>query len=249
LEDGVERRMTTSPGIIVQGQHHIGGSLLFDVNLHVPAGQWTCLLGRSGVGKSTILRLVIGLETGGRFTGSYGATDGMPFTGRISYMAQSDLLLPWLSVSENVCLGARLRGEKPDIDLAMDLLNRVGLSAHADQKPNTLSGGMRQRAALARTLFENCPIVFLDEPFSALDAGTRADMQELAAQVLLGRTVLLVTHDPAEATRLGHKITVLSEQGAQDWPVPPTPALRAINDPQTLECQARLLDYLRGIGA
>lgn len=238
--------MTTSPGIMVQGQHRIDDKLLFDVDLRLPAGQWTCLLGRSGVGKSTILRLILGLETGGQFTGWFVATDNQPLAGRISYMAQSDLLLPWLSLLENVHIGARLRGERLDISLANDLLNRVGLSAHADQKPNTLSGGMRQRAALARSLFENRPIVFLDEPFSALDAGTRADMQELAARVLKGRTVLLVTHDPAEATRLGHKITVLSEQGAKDWPVPSTPALRAINDPQTLACQAQLLDYLRG---
>ncbi len=238
--------MTQSPGIHVKGQYHVADRLLFDVDLHVPAGQWTCLLGRSGVGKSTILRLVLGLETGGRFIGQYGATDGMPLAGRISYMAQSDLLLPWLSILDNVCIGARLRGEEPDTRLAMGLLNRVGLSSHADQKPSTLSGGMRQRAALARTLFENCPIAFLDEPFSALDAGTRADMQELASQVLRGRTVLLVTHDPAEAARLGHKIAVLSERGAKDWPVPASPVLRAINDPQTLECHARLLDFLRG---
>jgi putative hydroxymethylpyrimidine transport system ATP-binding protein len=108
---------------------------------------------------------------------------------------------------------------------------------------------MRQRAALARTLFEDRPIVFLDEPFSSLDAGTRADMQELATRVLKDRTVLLVTHDPAEAARIGHQIIVMSAQETHNWPVPPTPVLREINDPQTLVCQAKLLDYLRGIAA
>lgn len=241
--------MTTSPGITVKGQHRIGNRVLFDTNLHITSGQWTCLLGRSGAGKSTILRLVIGLETGGDFNGSFVATDGVPLAGRISYMAQSDLLLPWLSVLDNVCIGTRLRGESPNDQSARDLLHRVGLSDHADQKPATLSGGMRQRAALARTLFEDRPIVFLDEPFSALDAGTRADMQELAAEVLKDRTVLLVTHDPAEAARLAHQIIVMTSQETQNWPVPETAALREIDAPETLECQAQLLAYLRRTAA
>jgi putative hydroxymethylpyrimidine transport system ATP-binding protein len=146
--------MTVLPGINFAGQHRIGGQVLFDADIELPGGQWTCLLGRSGVGKSTILRLILDLETGGQFTGSITATDGAGLAGRISYMAQSDLLLPWLSVLENVCIGARLRGETPDTTRAADLLARVGLSEHAQNKPNTLSGGMRQRAALARTLFE-----------------------------------------------------------------------------------------------
>ncbi len=241
--------MTVPPGINFAGQHRIGGQVLFDADIELPGGQWTCLLGRSGVGKSTILRLILDLETGGQFAGSISATDGAGLAGRISYMAQSDLLLPWLSVIENVCIGARLRGEKPDTTRAADLLARVGLSEHTHNKPNTLSGGMRQRAALARTLFEDRPVVFLDEPFSALDAGTRADMQELAAEVLHGRTVLLVTHDPSEATRLAHQIIIMSAQDAQAWPVPDTPAPRAIDDAQTLACQTRLLAHMRGIAA
>ncbi len=238
--------MAGSPGILLRGRHRVDGKLLFDVELDIPAGRWTCLLGKSGVGKSTILRLILGLDTGGDFSGAFHATDDAPLDGRISYMAQSDLLLPWLSVLENVCIGARLRGQNPGLARAERLLDRVGLSRHAAQKPGTLSGGMRQRAALARTLFEDRPIVFLDEPFSALDAGTRADMQELAAEVLVGRTVLLVTHDPAEAARLADQITVLTGEGARNWPVPVTPPLRAINAPETLACQAQLLDYLRG---
>lgn len=237
--------MTSPPGIRFAGRHHIGGQLLFDTDIDLPAGQWTCLLGRSGVGKSTILRLILGLETGGQFAGTITATDGAALDGRISYMAQSDLLLPWLSVLENTCIGARLRGRAPDLDRARALLARVGLLAHADKTPNQLSGGMRQRVALARTLFEDRPLVLLDEPFSALDAGTRADMQELAAEALQGRTVLLVTHDPAEAARLAHQIIVMTAAGAQVWPVPETPALRAIDDGQTFDCQTRLLTHLR----
>ena len=238
--------MKTPPGITLKGQHSIDNTVLFDADLLIPAGKWTCLLGRSGVGKSTILRLILGLETGGAFQGTYAATDGGSLEERISYMAQSDLLLPWLSVLENVCIGARLRGEDPDFRRANALLGHVGLTEYADKKPSTLSGGMRQRAALARTLFEDRPIVFLDEPFSALDAGTRADMQELAAAVLAGRTVLLVTHDPAEAARLADQITVMSGQGMLNWPVPATPALRAIDAPETIACQSKLLNHLRG---
>lgn len=245
MANGAERAMTLPPGITLTGQHRLNGSVLFDVDLHLPGGRWTCLLGRSGVGKSTILRLILDLETGGQFAGGIGASDGKPLTGRIGYMAQSDLLLPWLSVLENICIGARLRGETPDLSRAKTLLERVGLSGQSAQKPNALSGGMRQRAALARTLMEDRPIVFLDEPFSALDAGTRADMQELAAEVLRTRTVLLVTHDPAEATRLADQIIVMSAKEAKIWPVPDTPALREINDPQTLDCQSRLLAHLR----
>ncbi|MEY8098782.1 ABC transporter ATP-binding protein [Falsihalocynthiibacter sp. S25ZX9] len=241
--------MTIPPSIRLAGKHRIDGKLLFDADLSLPAGQWTCLLGRSGVGKSTVLRLILGLETGGQFDGTIEASDGLSLAGRISYMAQSDLLLPWLSVLENICIGARLRGETPDYSRATALLERVGLAKHITQKPTSLSGGMRQRAALARTLMEDRPVVFLDEPFSSLDAGTRADMQELVAEVMADRTILLVTHDPAEAARLADQIIILSAQNATVWPTPDTPALREINDPQTLSCQARLLAYLREVPA
>lgn len=237
--------MTQAPGVTLSGQHHINHVLLFDANLDLPAGEWTCLLGPSGVGKSTVLRLILGLDTGGDFEGDIASTDKLPLAGRVSYMSQSDLLLPWLSVLDNVVIGARLRGQSPDFERARRLLDRVGLSDHADKKPAALSGGMRQRGALARTLMEDRPIVLLDEPFSALDAGTRADMQELAAELLTDRTVLLVTHDPAEAARLGHHIVVMSAQEVQVWPVPDTPAIRDINAPETQECQKHLLAKLR----
>lgn len=241
--------MPAPPGITLKGQHRIRAAVLFDADLHLPAGRWTCLLGRSGVGKSTLLRLILGLETGGVFSGRFTATDGAGLVGRISYMAQSDLLLPWLSVRKNICIGARLRGQRPDMTVVDDLLHRVHLSEHADKKPNALSGGMRQRAALARTLFEDRPVVFLDEPFSALDAGTRSTMQALAAEVLTGRTVLLVTHDPAEAARLGHQIIVMSAQDMQVWPAPGTPAPRALDDRQAMACQTRLLAHLHATAA
>lgn len=238
--------MTPPPKITLKGSYHIDQKALFEaITLTIEAGQWTCLLGRSGVGKSTILRLFLGLETAGEFNGTITTDDAMPIEGRVSYMAQTDLLLAWLSLRENVVLGARLRGERPDLDKADAMIARVGLAAHRTKKPGALSGGMRQRAALARSLMEDRPIVLLDEPFSALDAGTRADMQDLAAEVLKGKTVLLVTHDPAEACRLGHHISLLSPTGAKDWPVPDTPPVRRVDDPKVLHSQAALLTHLR----
>ncbi|MEO9466996.1 ATP-binding cassette domain-containing protein, partial [Sulfitobacter pontiacus] len=97
--------MTPPPALRLTGQHRIDARPLFDVDMTLAAGAWTCLLGPSGVGKSTVLRLLLGLETGGAFDGTIAASDGQPLAGRISYMAQSDLLLPWLTVIENIMIG------------------------------------------------------------------------------------------------------------------------------------------------
>jgi putative hydroxymethylpyrimidine transport system ATP-binding protein len=130
-----------------------------------------------------------------------------------------------------------------------DLIERVGLAEHAEKRPASLSGGMRQRVALARVLMEDRPIVLLDEPFAALDARTRAEMQELAFETLKGRTVLLVTHDPAEAVRLGDHIFILSEQGLETVMAPGSPPIRAVDADETLAMQARLFRALRGMPA
>ena len=119
--------MTPPPALRLTGQHRIDARPLFDVDMTLAAGAWTCLLGPSGVGKSTVLRLLLGLETGGAFDGTITASDGQPLAGRISYMAQSDLLLPWLTVIENIMIGDRLRGTTPDRDRASAMLARVGL--------------------------------------------------------------------------------------------------------------------------
>ena len=140
--------MTPPPALRLTGQHRIDARPLFDVDMTLAAGAWTCLLGPSGVGKSTVLRLLLGLETGGAFNGTITASDGQPLAGRISYMAQSDLLLPWLTVIENIMIGDRLRGITPDRDRATAMLAQVGLQDHAHKKPAALSGGMRQRAVL-----------------------------------------------------------------------------------------------------
>ena len=241
--------MNDAPGITVRGRATHGDAVLFDsLELDLAAGRWTCLLGISGVGKSTLLRLIAGLETHTAFSGLIAASDGRPVAGRVAYMAQSDLLMPWSSVLGNVTIGARLRGERPDLARARDLIARTGLSEQRDRKPATLSGGQRQRAALARTLAEDRPLILLDEPFSALDAHTRAEMQDLAVSLLGGRTVLLVTHDPGEAARLGHAILVMTDTGLRRMPVPRGAPPRSVDDPDMLASQGALHRFLRDSG-
>ena len=235
-----------APSIQFSGQMRLGdatsiGPLILDI----PSAEWTCLLGTSGVGKTTLLRLLAGLNNGIEFDGLISTNDGHSLAPRVTLMAQSDMLLPWLDVLENVTLGAGLRGERKDIDRAHQVIDWVGLSPHINKKPTALSGGQKQRAALARTLMEDQPVVLLDEPFSALDAVTRAEMQELAAQVLRGRTVLLVTHDPAEAARLGHSIQIMKTTGITPFAPPSGPPPRGLDDFEALAVQSRLLALLR----
>lgn len=230
------------------GRVTYGGAVLFDaLDLELPAGQWTCLLGPSGVGKSSLLRLIAGLEPVDGET-RISCSDGKPLAGRIAYMAQQDLLLPWLDALGNVMLGARLRGEPlaPAATRARALLAEVGLAGAEYKRPDQLSGGMRQRVALARTLAEARPVVLMDEPFSALDVPARLRLQELAARLLAGTTILLVTHDPLEALRLGHRIHIMAGQPARldRAPVPEGTPPRGVADPTVLTLQAELLQRL-----
>jgi putative hydroxymethylpyrimidine transport system ATP-binding protein len=227
--------------------------LFDDLSIVLDGGRWTCLLGPSGVGKSMLLRMVLGLsQKGVDSRAEVSCDDRRELTGRVSFMAQQDLLLPWLSAAENVCLGARLRGElqtsghNQTLDQACYYLHQVGLSGSENALPATLSGGMRQRVALARTLMEDRPVVLMDEPFSALDAITRVRVQDMAAEALRGRTVLLVTHDPLEALRLGHTIHVMSGRPAiLDEPlVLSSSEPRHVDDPHILSLQGELLSRL-----
>lgn len=210
-----------------------------DLCIDFPAGLTTCLLGRSGVGKTSLLRYLAGL------------LPGTEATGPVAYMAQRDLLLPWLSALDNVLLGYRLRGDDAARRLAEPsaraLLAEVGLGDRLNDLPATLSGGMRQRAALARTLCEDRQIVLMDEPFGHLDAVTRFDLQDLAAHLLRGRTVVMVTHDPLEALRMGHAIHVLSGTPFAVGPaiVPAGDVPRDPTDPGLLTLQGRLIGQLR----
>lgn len=243
--------MALPPGIRVEKAtlSFAGRPVFEDLSLDLPAGRWTALLGPSGVGKSSLLRLIAGLPArGGQAAGSVAAEDGEPLAGRVAYMAQRDLLMPWLSVLDNVLIGHRLRGRVPsatDRARAAELLRKVGLGESAAARPATLSGGMRQRAALARTLMEDRPIVLMDEPFSALDALTRFRLQETASALLDGRTVFLVTHDPMEALRLGDRLLVLSGEPARIADAGQPPETVRPRDPGSAGMAARAADLTR----
>jgi putative hydroxymethylpyrimidine transport system ATP-binding protein len=243
----------TAPSLTIKGDAHIGNQLIFKAAcLDIPAGAWTCLLGRSGVGKTTILKLIAGLDEHITFTGDMSSSDGTPLAGRIALMSQTDNLLPWLSVRGNIMLGSRMRQEHSQSEQADALIERVGLTEFSDRKPHTLSGGMRQRVALARTLMEDRPIMLLDEPFSALDAGLRAEMQELAAELFTGKTVLLITHDPAEAARMGDRLYLMTGFGIENLtailPQQPNRSQQTVRDfdsAEVLEATGSLLSKLR----
>ncbi len=226
--------------------------LFRNLNFSVPGGRWTCLLGPSGSGKSTLLRLIAGsLRKGMQGRIRYGRNTDP--TGISAWMAQKDLLLPWLTVEQNVLLGERLRGSLTGAkrEKAHRLLSQVGLAEERHYLPAALSGGMRQRVALLRTLMEARSVILMDEPFSALDALNRLKLQNLAADLVEGATVLLVTHDPLEALRLGHRIHVMTGRPAVIGPplVPPGSPPRNPGDPVIASLHAELLDRLLANGA
>lgn len=219
--------------------------LVEGLSFEAAPNSWTCLLGESGVGKSTLLRTFAGLVP--PFSGSvFEGTDGKAVIDRVAYMAQQDLLLPWLTATENVALGARLRRETPDLAKVTDLLRRTGISDRASARPGELSGGERQRVALARTLMEERPIVLMDEPFSALDAITRTQLQDLAYELLQDRTVVMVTHDPFEALRLGATVHVIQGGNNENLnPItPPGSPLRDPTDPALRSTYHAIMDAL-----
>ncbi|MEZ8279399.1 ABC transporter ATP-binding protein [Vibrio splendidus] len=223
---------------------------LSGLSLSLNAGKWTVLLGRSGCGKTTVLRYLAGLlDDKVEWQGTLATSDELPLTDRIAYMAQQDLLLPWLSVIDNVCLSHRFQNLASDKALqtnqALELLSAVGLADHASTMPDQLSGGMRQRVALARTLMQDKPVVLMDEPFSALDAVTRHKLQSLACELLRDKTVVLITHDPQEAVRLADNLYVLqgTPANAQSLSVPLTSTPRVL-DGECAELQQAILDQL-----
>lgn len=187
---------------------------LEDISFSIKEGEFVSILGPSGCGKSTILSIIAGIiqQTEGNVL-----LKGKPMktsTQSIGYMLQQDYLFPWKTISQNVLLGPKISQMKSATikDEAVQLLNEVGLSQVEDAYPDSLSGGMRQRVALVRTLITNPEILLLDEPFSALDFLTKLKLEDLVSKLLktYEKTAVLVTHDIAEAISMSDRIFIMN---------------------------------------
>jgi NitT/TauT family transport system ATP-binding protein len=225
-----------------------------DVSFAVRDGEVVSLIGPSGCGKSTLLNIGSGLTA---------PSEGMAFVdgervqgpnAQVAFMLQKDLLLPWRTVAENVMFGVEIQGVPPAErrERAQKLLANFNLAEFSNHYPHQLSGGMRQRVALARTLAVDPHVLLLDEPFSAVDAQTRMILQRDLAQTLkqAGKTALLITHDLSEAVTLSDRVLVMSrrpgtvvEEIAIDMPGRDDPIARR-HHPKVNDYVARLMDRL-----
>jgi NitT/TauT family transport system ATP-binding protein len=220
------------------------GNLALDrVSLSVRSGDFVCLVGASGCGKSTLLNLVSGLDR--PTTGEIEVTD------RPAFMFQEHALMPWLSALDNVALPMRLAGKRKRerTDRALQLLELVHLGEAADKRPHELSGGMRQRVALARTLATDSTVLLMDEPFGALDAMTRDLLHDELESIWRARglTVLFVTHNVREAVRLGDRVVLLSSRPGrvvEDWRID-LPRPRRFEDPEVTSATGEITAALR----
>ncbi|GAA3807804.1 ABC transporter ATP-binding protein [Nocardioides panacisoli] len=185
-----------------------------DVTIDVAAGEFVTIVGPTGCGKSTTLSLVSGLEpvTSGTVHVHGRPVDGIP--DGVGYMFQSDAVLPWKNVLDNVAVGLRYRGlgRKEAHERARDWVERVGLAGFEDRYPHQLSGGMRKRVAMAQSLIGEPSLLLLDEPFGALDVQTRELMQDELLQLWsgTGAAVVFVTHDLTEAIALADRVVVMT---------------------------------------
>jgi NitT/TauT family transport system ATP-binding protein len=220
-----ERAVPASPKVELcgVGLHYFGREgeteALKNVSISIAAGEFIALIGPSGCGKSTLLSLISGIVAP---TEGTVLIDGKPVTGpsrKVGYMLQQDYLFEWRTILENALLGAEIQGLPigKARERAAQLLTRYGLGQFLNHLPRQLSGGMRQRAALARTLCTEPDIVLLDEPFSALDSQTRLALADEIAEILRreAKTVILVTHDIAEAVSMAERVIVLSRRPGQ----------------------------------
>jgi NitT/TauT family transport system ATP-binding protein len=187
---------------------------LKDINLDIPQGQFVCLLGPSGCGKSTLLNAMAGFSlpsSGGISADGQAVTGPGPDRGMVF---QEYALFPWMTVEENIRFGLEIKGMgKPEMEtIIARLMHKLGLSEFRSRFPKDLSGGMRQRVAIARVLALDSPILLMDEPFGALDALTRRNLQDELLRIWaeLGKTVIFVTHSIEEAIYLADRIVVMT---------------------------------------
>lgn len=182
---------------------------LKDISLNIKNGQFIAIVGPSGCGKSTLLSILAGLEPKSKGIIKYSVDKPV-----IGYMLQEDALFEHLKIKDNILLGLKIQNKlnEENIKYAMDLLNKYKLYEFKDKRPSELSGGMKQRVALIRTLAISPDILFLDEPFSALDFSTRLKVSDDVYNIIneTGITTLMVTHDIGEAISMADKVVVLS---------------------------------------
>lgn len=196
-----------------------GQLILDDISLYVEQGELVSILGASGVGKTTLFQLISGLEP---LDSGKVLLDGREITGQtgiVGYMLQKDLLLPFRTILDNVCLPLLIQGKKRSEarELATPLLQEFGLMGSADKYPSQISGGMKQRAALLRTYLCSGSMMLLDEPFSALDAITKASLHDWYFDMVKekGISTLFITHDIDEAILLSDRIYILAGNPAK----------------------------------
>jgi NitT/TauT family transport system ATP-binding protein len=212
---------------------------LKDVDLTVRAGEFISVVGPSGCGKTTLLWSIAGLHkltSGAIALGEEFITGPHP---SIGMMFQEANLLPWRSVRKNIELPFEIRGRRPDAARIDTLLQRVGLGGFGDKMPRELSGGMQQRASIVRALASDPSVLLMDEPFGALDAFTRDEMNKLVEEIWLEarKTVILITHSIAEAVFLADKVYIMSARPGQISRVVdvPFPRPRLLNLMETRE--------------
>ena len=233
-------------------------NIIDDLSFHIAPGEFVSIIGASGCGKSTIFRLtnqLLPMKSGEILVGAKDIHTQKRYCG---YMPQKDLLFPWRTVGQNLRLPLEIRGDLSNAEMEARVdaaLAQVGLVDAKDKAPSELSGGMRQRAAFARTVLTDSELLLLDEPFSALDFLTRISMQEW----LLGqweadrKTVLFITHDVEEAIFLSSRVLVVEETPIRRLTSIEVPAryprTRAcLRDPRMIELREQLIDLLRKRG-
>ncbi len=236
---------------------HDGGTLtvLDGVEFFARDGEFVSIVGPSGCGKSTLLNIIAGLDepdSGALHLDGISAGERL---GRVGYMQQKDLLFPWRNVVDNALLGLELRRvpRQQSRQAALDLMESFGLSGFESAYPHALSGGMRQRVSFLRTVLADQQIFLLDEPLSALDALSRAQIQEWMQHtwMSLRKTVVLVTHDVDEAIFLSDRVYVMTARPgrmklALDVDLPRPRSLDVLTAPEFVAMKARLLSAIRG---
>ena len=242
----------------VSKEYHARGKrvvALDAIDLNITEGEFVTIVGPSGCGKSTLLNLIVGLlrSSSGRITFRGAPIDGI--CTKIGYVTQKDNLLPWRTLSENVEIALEIRGieKEPRRRQAEELIERVGLSGFEEHYPHELSGGMRQRANIIRTLIYDPELILMDEPFGPLDAQTRIVLQDQLLKLWSAskKTIIFITHDLVEAITLADRVVLMSSRpgkikSIEDVAIPrPRDVFRIHESEQFRDVYERLWQQLR----